>query len=501
MTAGFSSTSPFALLTNTQTAAADRLAAEAGVPVSDLMQAAGQAVARAVLDRFPGHSVLVLCGPGNNGGDGFVAAEVLAAWGVDVRVACLVDPGTLKGEVAAAAADLTRPIESAVGLDLAALDRRTIIIDALFGAGLNRPLDGVAKALVEALAASGLTIVAVDLPSGVDGDTGQVYGAAAAALTVTFERKKPAHLLYPAKELCGELVVAPIGIPVEALAATAPFLWENDPVLWLHEWRPPGAGDHKYTRGKLAVLGGPKMHGAALLAAQAAMRAGAGLVTLMVPAEASARYAASRLFHIIVKDFTVEQELISELSEARLSTAIIGPGAGDGAMTRVAVEAARARNLPAVIDADALHCGVAAALTDSAVLTPHDGEFARVFPQLANGLAEDRLTAARTAARQTGAVMVLKGAATIIAAPDGRAVINSHAPPWLATAGSGDVLAGFIGGFLAQGMSGFAAACAGVWLHGEAGKRCGIGLVATDLPEAIRPVLHALHEQRLRQQR
>lgn len=495
MTAGFSSTSPFALLTNAQTATADRLSAEAGVSVSALMRAAGEAIARAVLERFPGCPVLVLCGPGNNGGDGFVAAQVLANAGADVRVACLVDPRTLKGDAAAAAADLQRPIERTAGLDWAGLDRRTVVVDALFGAGLSRPLDGEARVLVEALAKSGLAIVAVDVPSGVDGDTGAVKGVAAKAeLTITFERKKPAHLLYPAREFCGEVRVEPIGIPAAVIARTAPTLWENDPLLWLDEWRAPGPGDHKYTRGKLTVLGGSKMHGAALLAAHSAMRAGAGLATLIVPEAADERYAARAELHLIIKAFQDLSELINELKEPRLRAAVIGPGAGDGADTRAAVDIVRRRGLPCVLDADALPFAVEAPLTAQAVLTPHDGEFARIFPHLVNGLKDDRVGSALAAARASGAVVVLKGAATIIASPDGRAVINGNAPSWLATAGSGDVLAGLIGGLLAQGMSGFAAAAAGVWLHGEAGRAVGIGLVASDLPEAIRPVLHALHE-------
>jgi NAD(P)H-hydrate epimerase len=495
----FDPASPHVLLTNAQSADADAHAATLGVPTRVLMEAAGRAVARIVGERFPDRPVLVLCGPGNNGGDGFVAAEFLANKGTDVRIACLVDPAALKGDSAAAAADLQRPIERARDIRWDRLDKRTVVIDALFGAGLTRPLEGEARALVEAIAASGLTVVAVDVPSGVDGDTGQVQGAAAqAALTVTFERKKPAHLLYPGRALCGEIRVEPIGMPTAALTSIAPQLWENHPALWLDAWRPPGPEDHKYTRGKLAVFGGPRMPGAATLAAHAAMRAGAGLVSLLVPETAWTAYASTAYLHLIVKSFADPAQVSHELSEARLGAAVVGPGAGGDAAMLAAVEAARTRGLPAVFDADALAAAVAGPLTENAVLTPHDGEFRQIFPALGGFLGSDRIGAARRAAAQKGAIVVLKGAASVIAAPDGRTVVNGNAPPWLATAGSGDVLAGLIGGLLAQGMPGFAAAAMGVWLHGAAARHGGLGLVATDLPDAVPSVLKVLHEEKRR---
>jgi hydroxyethylthiazole kinase-like uncharacterized protein yjeF len=434
-----------ALLTPAEMAQAD---AGCGVPVADLMQAAGRAVARAVCARFRPCRTLVLCGPGNNGGDGLVAARLLAQWGWPITVARPGEPAFTPAEAA----------------------RSALVIDALFGAGLSRELS---PEYAEVLRAAP-RLVAVDVPSGLDGATGQVRGfAPQAVLTVTFFRRKPGHLLLPGRELCGELVLADIGMPAAVLDQVRPTTFRNTPALWTL----PGldAEAHKYTRGHLTILGGAEMTGAARLAAMAARRAGAGLVTI-APQGSAATYRAGD------PGVMVSQAPLSDLlADKRRAAWLCGPGLGDAAGASLATLLAAGRIV--VADADALSAcaGHPEKLCGAAVLTPHDGEFARVF----GPLGPDRLAAARAAAARTGAVVVLKGAATVIAAPDGRAAINDNAPPWLATAGSGDVLGGIVAALLTQKMPPWQAASAAVWLHGRAGQIAGPGLIAEDLPACL----------------
>lgn len=468
------------LLTNAEMAEADRLAAAAGAPVDRLMHEAGVAVASALAARFPRGRIVVLCGPGNNGGDGFVAARTLAMRGRAVSVALLGPRAALRGAAAQAAAAWDGPVAR---LCPAALADADIVVDAIFGAGLRRDLDGDARATVEALAASRLPVVAIDVPTGLDGDTGAVRGAvAAAALTVTFFRAKPGHLLLPGRALCGETLCTDIGLPARVLDALAPRAWRNDPVLWSASLKLPGVEGHKFARGHALVVGGSALAGAARLAAHAALRAGAGLVTIACPAAAGPVYRASCDPALMVEDLPTDGGLDAALADRRRTAVLLGPGNGADDGTRRRVLAALADGRPAVLDADALTAfagsaqALFAAIRGPAVLTPHAGEFARLFPA-----AGDKLSAARAAAARSGAVVLLKGADTVIAAPDGRAAINANAPPDLATAGAGDVLAGTIAGLLAQGVPGFEAAAAGAWLHGAAAREAGAGLIASDL--------------------
>ena len=342
-------------------------------------------------------------------------------------------------------------------------------------------------------------VLAVDLPSGLHADTGQPLGEAVrAAATVTFFRKKPGHLLYPGRSLCGRVMLADIGIPAAVLAVVAPRTFENTPGLWSDAYRPPSPESHKYLRGHaLIVSGGMTRTGAARLAAGAALRAGAGLVTLASPGSALAVNAA-QLTAVMLRRVDDAAALGEALAEPRVTAAALGPALGTGERERAMVEAALAAAPPLVLDADALTlCAEAPQACFAAigarpapvVLTPHEGEFSRLFKDLADGPKPGR---ARAAAARSGAVVVLKGADTVIAAPDGRLAINGNAPPWLATAGSGDVLAGIAAGLLAQGLPGFEAACAAVWLHGAAAAEVGPGLVAEDLGAALRPVLRGL---------
>ena len=486
------------LLTVEEMYRADAAAMAAGVPGVDLMENAGRALADALRSRHDPSETLVLCGPGNNGGDGFVAARHLAAAGWPVRVVLLGAREKLTGDAAHHAGLWQGPVEA---LDAQAVptlvDGAEVAIDALFGAGLTRPLEGAARAVVETVNRRGLAAVAVDVPSGLSGDTGQVVGEVAldAALTVTFFRRKPGHLLLPGRMLCGEVVVADIGIPEPVLVEIAPRTFENTPALWAgsYPWR--RLDSHKYRHGHALVLGGAIVTGAARLAARAALRVGAGLVTVACTRESLPIYALSAA-SVITAPVDDDSEFADLLAEPRRNAVLAGPGLGVGEVTRDRVLAALGAGKAVVLDADALTSFqegpevLFGAIAAPCVLTPHDGEFARLFPDLDG----DKLSRARAAAGRSGAVVVLKGADTVIAAPDGRAAVNANAPADLATAGTGDVLAGLVVGLVAQGLDPFEAACAGVWLHGEAGSALGAGLIAEDLPEALPAVLRRLKE-------
>lgn len=482
-----------ALLTIAEMARADALAIASGTSGIALMEAAGGAVASEITRRWSPRPVAVLCGPGNNGGDGFVAARRLQEAGWPVVLGLLGARDRLAGDAALAAERWTGPVATA---SEAVLDGAALVVDALFGAGLARPLDGAARRLVEAIGARRLTCVAVDIPSGVHGDTGQVLGAAPrATVTVTFFRRKPGHLLLPGRALAGETVVADIGIPVSVLETIRPRMHENRPDLWLERYRWPRPEDHKYRRGHALILGGSQMTGAARLAARGARRIGAGLVTVAAPPEAVALYAADQpgLLTASLSDGGAFADL---LTDERRNAVLVGPGAGTGDATRRHALAALGAGKACVLDADALTAfadrpqDLFDAIRSPCLLTPHEGEFRRLFPDIDPELG--KVDRARTAAQRSGAVLLLKGADTVIAAPDGQALINANAPPDLATAGAGDVLAGFALGLLAQGMTPFDAAAAAAWLQGAAAAAFGPGLIAEDLPDLLPTVLRRL---------
>lgn len=568
------------LLSTDEMGRADKAAVARGVASLTLMENAGRAVADVAAGMIGnGGGILVVCGPGNNGGDGFVAARLLKADGHDVRVALLGDRAALKGDAAEMARRWDGPVEKASADSVAGT---ALIVDAVFGAGLTRPLDGEAAKAVAAMNASGVTILAVDVPSGLNGTTGEARGPAVhATQTVTFFRKKPGHLLLPGRALCGEVRVADIGIPDEVLepssspssplcatagsrdARVTVLTFENAPKLWRHAYPWPKLDGHKYARGHAVVVSGPAFQsGAARLAARGALRIGAGLVTVASPPSALPENAA-HLTAIMLKPCGSARALTEILSDPRKNVLLIGPGAGVGDDTCEWVEAALASPAAVVLDADALtsfagarsasdrtsiHFGfTGAAVTHEAtpevlfaaikarlallqaggrtpergderavrsevgnsplthhgplsprgegagavVLTPHQGEFKRLFPDLVR--LPSKLERAREAAQVSGAVVILKGPDTVIAAPDGRAAINSNAPPWLATAGSGDVLAGLVTGLMAQGMPAFEAACAAAYLHGACGEEFGLGLIAEDIPEILPEILQNLH--------
>ena len=490
------------VLTVAETAAADRFAMERGIAGTALMEAAGKAVAAAILrakNQGPAR-VLVLCGPGNNGGDGFVVARLLRQAGWEVALQLLGDSARLKDD----AAFMARRWTEDYGGTVAALGTEwpfapDVIVDALFGAGLNRAVGpDVAEVIARANATDALRI-AVDIPTGVMGDTGRAEGTVFDAhRTVTFFTRKPGHLLLPGRLHCGTVEVADIGIPDEALTAIPPRAWRNGPGLWLDHWPWPSLDGHKYRRGHAIVVSGPLgATGAACLAARGALRIGGGLVTVACPADALPVLGA-KLTAVMTRALTNDGDFARLLEDARHNAVLLGPGGGVGEGLRAKVTATLRAGKRVVLDADALtsfrdrpEALFAAKGEGDLVLTPHDGEFARLFPDLAASQM-GKIERAREAATRAGAVLVLKGADTVIAAPDGRIAINDNAPPELATAGTGDVLAGFILGLLAQGMPAFEAAAAAVWVHGAAAASFGPGLIAEDLPELLPAVLRSL---------
>ncbi len=480
-------------------AAADAWTIAQGTPGFDLMRRAGRCVADVarnmldpVADGGAKRRVIVLCGPGNNGGDGFVAASLLQQMGYDVRVYLLGAQSVLKGDAARAAQAWEGDISPMADV---VLDDAGLVIDALFGAGLSKPITGGLCDLIHAVNAAGIAVLAVDLPSGICGASGSVLGCAfKAARTVTFFRKKPGHLLLPGREYCARVIVGDIGIRQSALHTIAVDTHQNTPGLWRDRFPFPSLSAHKYTRGHALVTSGPlTATGAARLAARAALRAGAGAVTLLSPGGALAVNAA-QITALMLERIDDADGLRASLQDARRNAILLGPAMGIGAHTRAFVETALDSGASVVLDADAitsyaartktLHEAIAQA-RGAVVLTPHGGEFARLYEDIAADTRLSKIQKARSAARRCGAVVVYKGADTVIAAPDGQVAINTNAPPWLATAGSGDVLAGIILGLLAQSMAAFDAACAGVWLHGEAGTIAGPGLIAEDLDAAL----------------
>ncbi len=488
------------LLTTPEMAEADRLTIAGGVPGIDLMENAGRAVADAA-GGLPGRRVVIVAGPGNNGGDGFVAARHLAERGYIVRVSFVGDTKRLKGDAALAAERWSGKVEPASPASLANCD---IVIDALFGAGLDRDVEGLPRAMIEAMNATAIPVVAVDLPSGVNGTTGAVMGTAVnATRTVTFFRRKTGHLLLPGRLNCGAIQVADIGIPASVLDAIKPAAFVNRPALWGRSFPVPRADGHKYARGHAVVVsGGLSTTGAARLAARGALRAGAGLVTIASPRMALSVNAAASLA-VMVRPVDGAAELTAFLADRRRNAVVLGPGGGVGPAMREQVAAALASAARTVLDADALTsfaddpAGLAALIAKRAgtatVLTPHEGEFGRLFKVIHEGHnVHAKLEKTRLAARTIGATVLLKGPDTVVASPDGRASIADNAPPTLATAGSGDVLAGMIAGLVAQGMPAFEAGSAAVWLHGEAANEFGPGLIAEDLSEALPAVYRRL---------
>lgn len=489
------------LLTSEEMGRAEHLTVEGGTSSLVLMENAGKGVAEEVVRRFPrGSRVVVLCGPGNNGGDGFVTARSLRERGYHVRLALLGQQENLTRDSKEMARRWDESIEP---MSLQCLDGAQIIIDAIFGAGLTRDINGVTAQMIEEITARTLPVVAVDVPTGIDATQGVVRGAAFKAVaTVTFFRRKTGHVLLPGKLFCGDVRAIDIGIPVNVLGDIAPRTFINDPEFWLHYFPRLKVDGHKYDRGHAVVVSGPmESTGAARLAARGALRSGAGLVSVAT-SKAAFYLNAAQLTAIMVSVFDGPAGLADLLLDTRMNAVLIGPGAGVGEETRDLVSGVLSSEAAAVIDADGLSsfAGEPGDLFNQikgrqaqAVITPHEGEFKRIFPDLTD--VSSKLERARKAAEISGAVVVLKGPDTVVAAPDGLAALSENSPPWLATAGTGDVLAGLIAGLLAQGMAAFDAAASAVWLHSELAHAFGPGMISEDMPELLPGVLQRLDKR------
>lgn len=485
------------LLTAAEMAEVDRRTIAGGTSGRTLMENAGRSAAEIIRQRFSLCPAVVLCGPGNNGGDGLVIAYHLKKAGWPVSVA--TEKGNLnfyKGDVASMA---KRYKGDVVPLAPSALEGKELVIDALFGTGLCRPLETRFGQTLHALIASRLPVVAIDIPSGISSDSGQVLGIAApAVLTITFACRKRGHALIPGRAFCGETIAVDIGIPEKIIASVAGECFENHPSLWRERMPWPRIEQHKYDRGHALIMGGPAWRtGAAKLAAHAALRMAAGLVTIACPSDALAVYAPA-LAAVMLHPFENAKDIPSYCKERKISAVLIGPGYGVGNATRKIVLALLEHEITLVLDADALTSfeGHAPMLFNAirnckapVALTPHAGEFRRLFGSPSSS-DTDKVSIACEAAKQSGAVMILKGADTVIAHPKGKAFITTNAPPILATAGSGDVLAGMIAGLLAADMPVLEAAAAAAWVHGECANRFGVGFIADDFDAIIPEVLH-----------
>jgi NAD(P)H-hydrate epimerase len=492
--------------------AADRAAIRGGVASARLMENAAEALVEELLRAFPARgAAVVVCGPGNNGGDGLAAARLLARRGIAVSVFTLGDPDAYRGDSAVNAARAR-----AAGLELVPLSRRGAasalskalakagtVVDALFGTGLTRPLTGRAASAVEAINRAGRPVVAADLPSGLSADTGRLLGSAVrASLTVAFAAAKPAHVFWPARGYCGRVAVRDIGIPRRTLTAGAGLLElaeGRDILAWLPA-RP--ADSHKGDFGRLAVIAGSRGKvGAAVLTARGALRAGAGLVTVFCPASLDSTVVAA-LPEAMTRGLPEEDGALAEAAAGPLlealpdfDAAVAGPGLGTARGTVRVVEELAAFGRPLVLDADALNAfaGRARRLSRrrfATVLTPHPGEAARLLGTTGAAVQADRLAAVKKLTRASGAVVLLKGAASLTAVVSGRVTVNPTGTPLMSTAGSGDVLAGAAGAFLAGGLSAERAAIAAAYLHGSAGEWLSrslgdAGLLARELADAL----------------
>jgi len=489
------------LLTADEMRRAEQMTIANGTPSATLMESAGFGVAEEVVRRFPrGSKVLVCCGLGNNGGDGFVCARTLRERGYHVRLGLAGKPEDLKSEPKEMARRWDETIEP---LTADSVEGVEVIVDAIWGSGLKGPVNGVVAQLIENTTQRQLPVIAVDVPTGIDPTFGNVQGIAFEAVsTVTFFRRKTGHVLLPGKRYCGDVRVIDIGIPASVLADVAPQTFLNEPDFWLRYYPRIKEDGHKYDRGHAVVVSGPmESTGAARMGAKAALRIGSGLVSVAT-SKAAFYINAAQLTSIMLAVYDGPVGLADLFnSDPRRNALLIGPGAGATKDTRDNVAAALSGEATAVIDAEGLTAfegnaqelfGLIHNRNAPTILTPHQGEFDRVFPELGN--AESKLEQAKRAAEISGAVVIIKGPDTVVAAPDGLSAISEGSPPWLATAGTGDVLAGMITGLCAQNMSPFDAAAAGIWMHSELARTFGPGLIAEDMADMIPPLLQRLNK-------
>ncbi len=489
------------LLTAEEMKRAEQLAAEAGLSTLTMMENAGRGVAEEVVRRYPrGSRVTVLCGPGNNGGDGFVCARFLRERGYQVRLALL----GRREELSRDPKEMARRWDEAIEpMSLQVLEGAQIIVDAIYGTGLRDDVSGVPAQMIEEVTARGLPVIAIDIPTGIDATGGGVKGVAfKAAATVTFFRRKTGHVLLPGRLHSGDVRVIDIGVQPAILGEIAPRTFANDPDFWLRYFPRLKIDGHKYDRGHALVVSGPmESTGAARLAARTALRSGSGLVTVAT-SKAAFYINAAQLTAVMVSPYDGPLGLSEILADPRITAVLIGPGAGADPEVKDLVGSVLASDAIAVLDAEGITAFQDApdvlfhqikARPAPTIMTPHEGEFKKIFPELAGETS--KLERARRAAETSGAVVILKGADTVVAAPDGLSSISENAPPWLATAGSGDVLAGLVTGLLAQGMAAFDAAAAAVWIHGELAVTFGPGMIADDMADLLPGVLQRLNKR------
>lgn len=489
------------LLTPDQMSKADALTIKGGIPGIDLMQKAGEILFAAIEKHFPkAQRILIVAGTGNNGGDGFVLANLLLKKDCKVSVSIIGDLSKISGDAKLAFDQMSKDVKLLSDPDF---DKYDLIVDAIFGAGLARNIEGHHAEFIDAINAVATPVLSVDLPSGVNGKSGVISGCAVQAdVTATFFRYKPGHFLYPGRQLSGEIFLGQIGIKEDVLTEIAPRSFLNIPALWQDQYPFLKETGHKYNRGHaLAISGGLDKSGAARLMAKAVLRIGAGLVTIACPSETMAAHAAHS-DAIMLTQMDCTQDLEDILGDRRINAISVGPGLAPNHNTRDLVKLILKSERSAVLDAGALTAfsqkpvelfDVIKTRSAPTILTPHDGEFARLFPDLASE--NNKLSKTVSAAQRADATIVLKGPDSVIASANGNAAISNNAPPWLATAGSGDVLCGMICGLLAQGMAEFEAACAGVWFHGEAGKVAGPGLISSDLEQALHKVIQNIYQK------
>jgi ADP-dependent NAD(P)H-hydrate dehydratase / NAD(P)H-hydrate epimerase len=489
------------LLTAEEMSRAEQLAVEAGTSTLTMMENSGRGVAEEVVRRFPrGSRVTVLCGPGNNGGDGFVSARYLRERGYQVRLALLGRQEDLSRDPKEMARRWDEAIEP---MSLQSLEGAQIIVDGIYGTGLRDNITGVPAQMIEEVTARALPVVAIDVPTGIDATGGTVRGLAfKSAATVTFFRRKTGHVLLPGRLYCGDVRAVEMGIPAAVLGDIAPRTFANDPDFWLRYFPKLKIDGHKYDRGHAVVVSGPmESTGAARLAARTALRSGSGLVTVAT-SKAAFYINAAQLTAVMVAPYDGPAGLADILADTRITASLIGPGAGTDSDVKDLVSSVLASESTAVLDAEGITAfsEAPAELFDQikarpapTLMTPHEGEFKKVFPELDNE--PSKLERARRAAEISGAVVILKGPDTVVAAPDGLASVSENAPPWLATAGSGDVLAGLVTGLLTQGMAAFDAAAAAVWIHGELAVAFGPGLIAEDMADLLPGVLQRLDKR------
>ncbi|MBT3940232.1 MAG: NAD(P)H-hydrate dehydratase [Pelagibacterales bacterium] len=461
----------------------------------NLMEKAGKLAAKNIDSLYTKRKTLILCGIGGNGGDGFIIAQELANKGWDIVTTIVGDQKVIKGDALKALNKLKLKLLNFNDINL---DKTKLFIDAIYGIGLSRKINKKECIILNTINNHTAPIIAIDIPSGVDCNNGQILGFAPFCdLTITFSTLKAGHILLPGSEKINKIKVVDIGISKDIINKIEPNIKINNKNQWVKEINWPKIDDHKYSRGYSLVVGGSKkMTGASRLAAISAQRAGSGIVALASEKEAEEIYFIS-LTSQLVKSYKNIKEYNAIINESRIDSIVIGPGLDTGNKSILRIKSALKTNKRIVLDAGAISCFkdklgilIKALSGKDAIITPHEGELKSILPNLSGSLISKALKAAKI----LDTIVVLKGATTVIASPNNEALVNPAGAKWLSTAGSGDVLAGIIGGLLSNKMKTYYAAAYGVWLHSEAGKYLGAGLIAEDIPKTLTKILKKIEK-------